>query len=47
MTTIDHDHELAAVDGGVWPGPGCNPYPFPLPTPWDDMTTNLIVVCWD
>ncbi len=48
MTTIDQEHELAALDGGFWPGPGCYPQPWPpFPGPIWDATTNIIVVCWD
>jgi len=48
MTTIDHD-ELAAIEGGdFWPGPGCNPFPWPpFPGPIWDMRTDAIVVCWE
>ncbi len=46
MKNIDQDHELAAVEGGfVWPGPICNPLPWPpFPGPiYDDGATD---VCW-
>jgi hypothetical protein len=44
MTNIDHE-ELELIDGGFWPGPGCNPFPWPGPI-WD-LGTDAIIVCWE
>jgi hypothetical protein len=50
MNNIDVDsHELAAVEGGFyWPGPGCNPQPWPCPwpNPWPGPIYDLSMICW-